>query len=130
MQNTDIFQRGNLWISRVQTSYGVIEFLSGEGSQPDIQKLIFLETFLNSQINHIKNIRNSVFFFPILWRPIRLSVNNEGRMGLQFQNRITYKQVGMFFADKHSSFSTRLNEIKIDENDMNRLIPSLSSSMG
>ena len=121
MQKTDIFQRGNLWIARVQTPYGVMEFLSGEGSQPDVQKLIFLETFLNSQIDHIKNIRSSVFSLPLLWRPIRFSVNNEGRMGLQFQNRITGKQVGMFFADEHSSFTTRLNEIEIDENDIKHL---------
>ena len=116
-----MFQHGNLWIGRVQTPYGVMEFFAGQGLQPDIQKLIFLETFLNSQIDHIKNIRSSVFFIPILWRPIRFSVNDEGRMGLQFKNRITCKQVGMFFADDHSSFSVQLNEIEIDDNDINRL---------
>ena len=121
MQETDIFQRGNLWIARVQTPYGVMEFLSGEGSQPDVQKLIFLERFLNSYIDHIKNIRSSVFSLPVLWHPIRFAVNNEGRMGLQFKNRITGKQVGMFFADEHSSFTTRLNEVEIDENDIKRL---------
>ena len=117
----DIFQRGNLWIVRVQTSYGVMEFFAGQDLQPDVQKLIFLEIFLNSQIDHIKNIRSSVFSLPLLWHPIRFSVNNEGRMGLQFQNRITGKQVGMFFADEYSSFTTRLNEVKIDENDIRHL---------
>ena len=116
-----MFQRGNLWIARVQTPYGVMEFFAGQDLQPDIQKLIFLERFLSSQIDHIKNIRNSVFSFPILWRPIRFSVNNEGRMGLQFKNRITGKQVGMFFTDEHSSFTARLNEVKLDENDIERL---------
>ncbi len=121
MLKADIFQRGNLWIARVETPYGVMEFLSGQGSQPDVLKLLFLETMLNSQVDHIKDIRSSVFSFPILWCPIRFSVNNEGRMGLQFQNRITKKQVGMFFADEHSSFTIRLNEIEIDENVINRL---------
>ena len=125
MQTADIFQRGNLWIARVQTPYGIMEFFVGQGSQPNVQQLIFLETFLNSQVDHIKNIRSSVFSFPLLWRPIRLSVNNEGRMGLQFKNRITGKQVGMFFADEHSSFTTRLNEIEIDDNDINRLTKTL-----
>lgn len=125
MQKADIFQRGNLWIARVQTPYGVMEFFAGQSSQPDVQKLIFLETFLSSQIDHIKNIRSSVFFFPILWRPIRCAVNNEGRMGLQFKNRITGKQVGMFFADEHSSFTARLNEVEIDENDINRLTKTI-----
>ena len=121
MQKADIYQRGNLWIARIQTPYGVMEFFSGQGSQPDIQKLTFFETFLNSQTDYIKNIRSSVFSLPLLWHPIRFSVNNEGRMGLQFQNRITGKQVGMFFADEYSSFTTRLNEVKIDENDIRHL---------
>ena len=122
MQEADIFKHGNLWVARVQTPYGVMEFLSGDSPQPDLQKLVFLERFLNSQTDYIKDIRSSVFFLPILWRPIRFSVNNEGRMGLQFQNRVTRKQVGMFFADEHSSFTTRLNEVEIYENDINRLI--------
>jgi len=117
----DIFQKGNLWIGSVQTSYGIMEFFAGQGSQPDIQKLLFLDKFLNNPIDYIKDIRSSVFSFPILWRPIRCAVNNEGRMGLQFKNRITGKQVGLFFADEHSSFITRLNEIEIGENDINRL---------
>ena len=121
MKKADIFQRGNLWIARVQTPYGVMEFFAGQGSQPDIQKLIFLETLLDSQVDHIKEIRNSVFSLSILWRPIRCAVNDEGRMGVQFQNRVTGKQVGMFFADEHSSFTARLNEVEIDENDIKRL---------
>ncbi len=125
MYKANIFQRGNLWIARVQTPCGVMEFFAGQSSQPDVQKLIFLETFLSSQIDHIKNIRSFVFFFPILWRPIRFSVNNEGRMGFQFKNRIMGKQVGMFFADEHSSFTARLNEIEIDDNDINRLTKTL-----
>ncbi len=125
MKKVDIYQRGNLWIARVQTPYGVMEFFAGQGSQPDVQELIFLEIFLDSQIDYIKEIQNSVFSLPILWRPIRFSVNNEGRMGLQFQNRITGKQVGIFFADEHSSFTARLNEVEIDENDINRLTKTL-----
>ena len=121
MQKADIFQSGNLWIARVQTPYGVMEFLLGEGSQPDVQAILFLETFLNSPIDHIKNIRSSAFSCPILWRPIRFAVNNEGRMGLQFKNRITGKQLGMYFADEHSSFTVRLNEIEVNEDDINRL---------
>ena len=121
LQKADIFQRGNLWICRVQTPYGVMEFFVGQDPQPDVKKLIFLETFLNSEIDHIKSIRSSVFSLPILWRPIRLSVNNEGRMGLQFKNRITGKQLGMFFADEYSSFITKLSEIKVDKNDIKRL---------
>ncbi len=119
--NVDIFQKGNLWIGSVQTSYGVMEFFAGQGLEPDIQKLLFLDIFLNSTIDYIKDIRSSVFSFPILWQPIRCTANNEGRMGLQFKNRITGKQVGMFFADEHSSFTTRLNEIEIGENDIARL---------
>ena len=125
MKNADIFQSGNLWIARVQTLYGVMEFFAGQGTKPDVQKLIFLETFLNNKIDHIKNTRSSVFLCPMLWQPIRCTVNDQGRMGLQFKNRVTGKQVGMFFADEHSSFTTLLNEIQIDKHDINRLTKAL-----
>jgi hypothetical protein len=37
--------------------------------------------------------------FGFLYRPIRIALNNENRIGVQFINKLTGKQVGMIFWD-------------------------------
>lgn len=118
----NIFRRGGLWIADVPTRYGQMELLCGEGDRPSIEALILLERFLNDPVCHLGSIRRSAFRFPILWRPIRFAINNEGRIGVQFKSLVTGKQVGMFFADEQSAFKTRLSEIEPDENDRRRLM--------
>lgn len=56
-----------------------------------------------------------------LWRPIRFAINDEGRLGLQFKHRLTGRQDGMFFADKHLSFTTKLSANTISDEDTKRL---------
>lgn len=116
-----IVREGSLWIAEVPTSYGAMEFLCGEGEQPSVEGIVLIERFLSGPTDHMGSMRRSVFRLPILWRPIRFAINNEGRIGVQFKNRITGRQVGMFFADERSAFKTRLSEIKPDENDRRRL---------
>ncbi len=88
-----------------------MELLCGESDKPDEKIVNFVEQFLGSGIDHIAAIRKDVFKIPILWRPIRFAVNNEGRLGIQFKHRITGNQKGMFFADEHSSFTTNLADV-------------------
>jgi len=95
----------------VPTKYGHLELLCGEGDEPDEKILALVERFLDGGVDHIAAVRRNVFTIPPLWRPIRIAVNNEGRIGLQFKHRITGKQEGMFFADDHSSFTTTLADV-------------------
>lgn len=116
-----IYRLGPLWIADLRTRYGRMEYLCGQADEPDIRSLLFLEAFMSDGIDHIGEVRASAVSIPMLWRPIRLAVNNEGRMGLQFMNRMTGKQIGMFFADEHSSFKTRLKDIQVRDEDKKRL---------
>ena len=91
-----------------------MELLCGEGSEPDFPEIVYAELFLNDQVDHIKAIKKSVFTFSFMWRPIRIAINNQGRLGLQFLN-ILGKQKGMLFDDEHSSFKVLLPDIDLDE---------------
>jgi len=116
-----ILQDGRLWIARVPTAYGDMELLCGEGDRPDIRALMLVEHFIADAVDHIAAVRGSVFSMAFLWRPIRLAINNEGRLGLQFMHRLTGRQAGMFFADEHSSFTRRLSDLAPTEEDESRL---------
>ena len=100
-----ILQVGGPWIADLLTPYGHMDLLCGEGIAPHFKVITLIESFFDGTEDHIGTIRRSVFRWPLLWRPIRLAVNDAGRLGLQFMNRITAKQVGMFFADEYSVFT-------------------------
>jgi hypothetical protein len=59
---------------------------------------------------------------PRLWRPIRLTVNDQGRLGIQFKHRLTGKQNVLLFADEHSAFKTNLSEVTIKPGDLERFV--------
>jgi hypothetical protein len=98
-----------------------MELLCGQGNEPDLKSIIFIEHFFGGTDDHIAAIRRSAFSMPRLWRPIRFAINNEGRLGLQFKHRLTGKQEGMFFADEHSSFAMKRSDVRISEYDLKRL---------
>jgi hypothetical protein len=98
-----------------------MELFCGDGDTPDLKCLVLIERFFDSSVDHIRAIRRSAFKIPMFWRPIRFAVNNEGRLGIQFRLRLTGRQEGMFFADEHSSFTTRLTDVTITEADFDRL---------
>jgi len=117
-----VVRRGGLWIARVPTRYGDVEAFCGEGGSPDTRSLLLVEQFLAGEIDHIAQVRRSAFGIPWLWRPIRLAINNQGRLGLQFMNRLSGRQEGMFFADEHSAFHARLADVVVQEGDAERLV--------
>jgi hypothetical protein len=121
MQVIQIVQSRRLWIAHLPTPYGHMELLCGEGNEPDIQIIKLIEQFFSSTKDHIAEVRRSAFRVPLFWRPIRFAINNEGRLGLQFKNRVTGKQDALFFADQHSSFTTKRSDIKINDDDRKRL---------
>lgn len=105
------------WIAHLLTPYGRAELLCGEGGGPDERVLRLVEQFLGDATDHLDAVRGSAFRLPRLWRPIRLAINTEGRLGIQFRNRLTGRQEGMFFADEHSTFQTRLGDVTVQEGD-------------
>lgn len=111
MLEIPVEQHGTLWIAHVPTTYGHMELLCGEGDAPDKDTLALVTRFLEGDTDHIAATRKNALRTPILWRPIRFAVNNEGRLGLQFKHRITGRQVGMYFVDEHSSFKSRLTDV-------------------
>ena len=115
MPQIPVEQYGTLWVAHVPTTYGRMELLCGEGDAPDKDVLALVTRFLEGETDHIGATRKDVFRTPILWRPIRFAVNNEGRLGLQFKHRITGRQDGMYFADEHSSFKSRLTDVSANE---------------
>lgn len=121
MPSIKIYQHGEIWIANLSTVYGHMEMLCGEGDEPDLKSLVLIEHFFSGPEDHIANIRRSAFRMPRLWRPIRFAVNNEGRLGLQFKHRITGRQEGMFFADEHSSFTTKRSNVTVKDDDVKRL---------
>jgi hypothetical protein len=122
MLRAHVVQQGSLWIAHLVTRYGHAEILCGEGNEPDLKELLLVERFLDDSVDHISSVRRSAFKMPRLWRPIRFAVNNQGRLGLQFQHRLTGKQDGMFFADEHSTFRTSLSDITIEPGDAERFV--------
>jgi hypothetical protein len=99
---------GPLWIARPHTRYGQVELLCGEGEHADAKALRLAEKFLEDSADYLGAVRRSAFALPKLWQPIRLAINDEGRLGVQFRNRLTGQRAGMFFADEHSHFRERL----------------------
>ena len=105
----ETFKDRGLWIANVETQFGVIEFLCGEGEEADPLQLAYLTAFLDG--DYLEQIRKSAFTFPSFWHPIRFAVNSNDRIGVQFKNRFTGAQKGMFFADEHSDFTTLLSDM-------------------
>ncbi len=118
-----IVKDGPLWIALLPTRFGSVEFLCGEGDEPDLQNLMLAERFLVNP-EYLDEIRRNCLRPAFLWRPVRLAINNKGRLGVQFRNRLTGKQVGMFLADEHSQFRETRDNIEVSDEDRNRLRPS------
>ena len=121
MANIKIGREDGLWIAHLFTRLGHCELLCGEGDAPDLRKILLTEKFLAAETDHLGEVRGSAFRLPWMWRPIRFAINNQGRLGIQFKNRITGTQQGMFFSDEHSRFSVRLTDISVTAEESRRL---------
>ena len=125
---TFIYQCGEIWfvrhdvawVAHLPSPHGRLELLCGEGDEPDFES-IFLVERLSAGEDRIAAVRKSVFLLPWLWQPIRLAVNDEGRLGLQFRHRLTGRQKGMFLADEHSTFAMNRFTMTLDEKERSRL---------
>jgi len=89
----------DLWLGTLDTPFGIIELVvSGTPEAPNPAKLAALEAFLPTAVATIDRLRRKLSF-RFLWHPIRLAVNNQNRVGVQFRNRLTGAQDQFLFAD-------------------------------
>ncbi len=88
----DLRFESGVWLGTVPTRFGVLEVVvGGSESAPDEGQLDALRRFQSALDDNIRQLWGEIHF-GFLWRPIRLAVNNENRVGVQFRNRITGNQ--------------------------------------
>jgi hypothetical protein len=81
-------QGSGLWVAVVPSIWGPVEFLaSGTRDKPDDGELVLIESFLQNARNRILGLRKRIPW-GFLYRPIRIAINNEKRMGIQFQHKL------------------------------------------
>jgi hypothetical protein len=84
-----------VWVAMMSTRYGPVEVVvSGSERVPHPQQLDTLAKFLPRASDLTEATRKLRFGF--LYRLIRIAPNQEGRIGLQFRNRITGAQPLLF----------------------------------
>lgn len=88
-----------VWSGVVPSDYGPLELvLSGTDREPDSQHVAAIQAFMPSAHETIERLRRRLPF-AFLWRPVRLAVNQRGRVGVQFQRRVV-GAVRILFSDE------------------------------
>jgi hypothetical protein len=89
-------RRHGLWIAAVLTCYGIVEVvLDGSAEAPDKKQLTALEPYFE-RASEITEATKKKLKFSFLYRLIRIAPNQDGRVGLQFRNRLTGAQSLLF----------------------------------
>ena len=89
---------GGLWVARMPTRHGVVEVvLAGSDEKPDERQSAALAPFFARASEITASLRRRLRF-AFLYRLIRIAVNDEGKVGLQFRNVLTGAQP-LLFAD-------------------------------
>jgi hypothetical protein len=85
------FESG-LWLGAVSTTFGAMEILFG-GSEagPNDKQVQAYRAFAGNLDANIARLRRQIFF-GFLYQPIRIAINMENRVGVQFRNRLTGNQ--------------------------------------
>jgi hypothetical protein len=90
-----------LWVIRLPATnrYGSMDLvLGGTAEAPDAEHLAAIEAFMPNAVETIYRLHRR-FLFPFLWDPVRIAVNDENRVGVQFQSRFFHRGE-ILFADE------------------------------
>ena len=90
-----------LWVIRIPAPnrYGSMDLvLGGTAEAPDAEDMAAIAAFMPNALETISRLRRR-FFFPFLWDPVRIAVNDENRVGVQFQRRF-FQRGEILFADE------------------------------
>ncbi len=83
---------GGLWLGAVSTKFGIVEvFFSGSEAGPDEKQVQAYRRFAEHLDANVARLRKKIFV-GFLWHPIRIAINMENRVGVQFRNRLTGNQ--------------------------------------
>jgi hypothetical protein len=81
-----------LWLGVVPFRHRILEaVLGGTPEAPDEAHLAALNRFLDRLEDNIAALKKRVRF-GILYHPIRIAINNQARVGIQFRHRLTGNQ--------------------------------------
>jgi hypothetical protein len=90
------FARG-LWLARLKTRHGVVEVLvDGKADRPKESDVSAVNSFavdLDQNLTCLKSRLRLSF----LYHPIRIAVNRDGQVGVQFRNWLTGNQATVAF---------------------------------
>jgi hypothetical protein len=88
--------RKGLWFAEVPSkSYGTLEaVLDGSKDAPDALQAEALRRFTKNIDENVKKLRGRLLL-SFLFRPVRLSPNKRGKVGVQFRNILTGDQKKM-----------------------------------
>jgi len=88
--------RRGVWVAPVETSYGIVEVMvGGTEKAPSQLQLAALDPFF-PRASEITERTRKKLRLAFLYRLIRVTVNDRGKVGLQFRNRITGAQPLLF----------------------------------
>jgi hypothetical protein len=88
-----------LWLGLVGSRYGLVEaILNGTPQAPKDADVTSFCRFVERVDENIAALRRRVRF-GFLYQPIRIAVNNESRVGVQFRHRLTGKQGVLILED-------------------------------
>ena len=88
-----------VWLGVIPSAHGPLELvLDGTDSAPDGQHVAAIQRFMPTAHDTIERLRRRLPL-AFLWRPVRLAVNQQNRVGVQFQRRIV-TAMRLLFADE------------------------------
>jgi hypothetical protein len=86
-----LYHIGNgLWVGTIPAPnrYGSMELvLVGTAEAPKAEQVAAITAFMPTALETIGRLHRR-FFFPFLWDPVRIAVNDQNRVGVQFQRRL------------------------------------------
>lgn len=88
----DLQYTHGLWLGAVSSRYGMVEIMiGGSAERPDEQDIAAFRRFAETLDGNIAKLRKRISF-GFMYHPIRIAINNEKRVGVQFRNWITGNQ--------------------------------------
>jgi len=90
-----------LWVGTIPAPnrYGSMELvLGGTAEAPKAEHVAAIEAFMPNALETIGRLRGRLSF-SFLWDPVRIAVNNQNRVGVQFQRRF-FPRLEILFADE------------------------------
>ena len=90
---------GMMWLGDLCSDFGHLEvMLDGTPEAPSPKHVEAYRKFSINLMVNLRKVRRQLRL-PFLYRPFRIAPNIENRVGVQFKNKITGKQVQMLFWD-------------------------------